>query len=228
MFRFDPTTHQYWWKTKKLISVTQLVSKQFKPFNSRRVAMAIQKKSDPESPYSGMTAIAIMKQWEETGLEAREEGTKLHADIENHIKTGAIPETPSTEFQQYLNLRNDHPEWKIKACEQCVWNEQVAGTIDCIIETPEGDIIIDWKRTKKIEYGNSFARGIGVMKHAEDCNFIRYSLQLALYRHLWQTQYKTPIHSTKIAVFHPTQDNYQLIDAYPFTHEAEAVLATAT
>lgn len=224
MFHFDPKTHRYWWKKKQLTSVTQLVASYFKPFDAHKIATGIAKRNDPESVYAGMTKRQIMDKWDEEGGRARTMGTILHQQIENHIKTGCIPPDPSKEFQQYLQFRSDHPDWKIHASELTVWNEHVAGTIDCVIETPEGYMLLDWKRTKKMEYGNAHQKGLGLMKHADDCNFIRYSLQLGLYRKLWEDKYDIPIIGTRIVVMHESTESYELIEAFPMTFEAEAIL----
>lgn len=222
MLQFDETSHTYTLFGKDLKSVSSVVASQFRKFNSHAISKAIAKSKAAieESPYYGMTQDEILKKWNEGGKESREAGTELHRNIEDFYKSGKYPSnTESPEWKQFMQFVNDHPEWKCVANELQVNNEKVAGTIDAVFSTPEGVVLVDWKRTKAIDF-SGYGMGKGVMKHVADCNYSKYSLQLSLYKQLCPME----VSSCYIVQIHPTLETYQKIRAQDFHVEAEMLI----
>lgn len=222
MLYFDEATHTYLLDDRPLKSVSSIVASQFRKFNAKFMARNIAKtrSADPDSPYFGMTEDQIEQQWTESGKESRDAGTRLHLDIENFFQKGVAPENPdSVEWKQFLNFVNDHPSWVCIGNETRVHNHTVGGTIDAIFDTPEGIVLVDWKRIKALDF-SGFGMGKGVMRHVPDCNYSKYSLQLSLYRRLINVEVK----ACYIVQMHPTLENYSKVKAQDFHMESAILL----
>lgn len=223
MLCFDETTHTYTIQGKDLKSVSAVVATQFRKFNSHAVSRAIAraKAEDKDSEYYGMTQDDIINKWSETGKQSRDAGIKMHMDIENFYKYGIEPlDTTTPEWKQFAEFKDANKDWNCLATEHRVHNNRVAGTIDAIFETPEGIVLVDWKRVKAIDY-SGYGMGKDHMKHVADCNYSKYSLQLSLYRNLINCTIK----DCYIVQIHPSLETYQKIKAQNFDVEAKALLS---
>lgn len=221
MLQFDEEAHVYSIEGRPLISVTQIVESQFRPFNPRVVASVLErtKANNPESEYFGMDRYQIQNKWVQAGKEAREKGTLLHQQIECFYKYGHYPEVETPEFKQFLRFAYDHPDWLLIASEYRVHNDYAAGTIDAVFDTPDGVILVDWKRARSIDYAG-YGQGRDLMKNIADCNYSKYSLQLSLYRNLIHVG----IAEAYIVQVHPDIENYRKIKAQYFDQEARILL----
>lgn len=222
MLYFDEATHSYKLDGQELRSVSSIVASQFRRFNAYAVSAGIvrTKAKDPESPYFGMTQPDIIQMWAESGKEAREHGTRLHRDIECFFLHKTVPEQSTPEWDMFVDFLADHPDWTPIGTEVRVHNDKVAGTIDAVFKTPEGIVLVDWKRCKSLDF-SGHGQGLGHMKHVEDCNFNKYSLQLSLYKQL----IKEEVVGCYIVVIHPNLDKYYKIQAQDFHVEAKALIS---
>jgi ATP-dependent exoDNAse (exonuclease V) beta subunit len=222
MLRFNEEAHVYSVDDKILISVTQIVESQFRPFNARVVATQLEKtkSQDPTSEYFMMDRYQIESRWKQAGREAREKGTELHKAIECYYQHGHAPQEPNVEWDQFVQFHKDHPDWLMIASEYRVHNGYAAGTIDAVFDTPEGIVLVDWKRSKVIDYAGH-GQGRNLMKHAADCNYNKYSLQLSLYKKL----IKVEIAGMYIIQMHPDIEGYRKMPAHDFSQEAEVLLS---
>jgi ATP-dependent exoDNAse (exonuclease V) beta subunit len=167
-----------------------------------------------------MTHDEIQNRWAELGKQSRDAGTMLHDNIDKFYKTGATPQDENTpEWRQFKKFREDHPDWVCIGNEYQVYNEKAAGTIDAIFSTPKGIVLVDWKRTKALDF-SGYGMGRGCMRHVADCNYSKYSLQLSLYRELCQFS----IVDCYIVQLHPDLECYQKVKAQHFDIEARNLL----
>jgi hypothetical protein len=222
MLYFDEASHTYKLDDRILKSVSQIVASQFRRFNAYVVAANLEKTraNDEESPYYGMKREEIMKVWAESGKEAREKGTTLHIQIECFYKHHKIPDEPTPEWEQFMQFVTDHPDWNIIGTEVRVHNAKVAGTIDAVYLTPRGIVLVDWKRCKTMDF-SGHGGGIGIMKHVEDCNYNKYSLQLSLYRQLIDSE----VVDAYIVQMHPSLERYTKFKAQNYDIEAKELIA---
>lgn len=221
MLRFDEESHTYTVGDKVLVSVTQIVESQFRRFNPQVVAAQLEKYEalNPSSEYFMMSRYDIQSRWQQSSREAREKGSQLHKAIECYYLHGHAPNEPSVEWDQFVRFHNDHPDWLLIATEHRVYNHYAAGTIDAVFDTPEGVVLVDWKRCKNIDYAGH-GQGREIMKYASDCNYNKYSLQLSLYKKLIRVE----IAAMYIVQMHPDIENYRKIKAHDFGIEAEILL----
>ena len=222
MLYFNEETHTYKLGEQNLQSVSSIVSSQFRRFNAYVVSSNLvrNKAKDPESPYFGMTQQDIIQQWAESGKEARDCGTRLHRDIECFFLHKKSPDVTTPEWDMFLDFISDHPDWHIVGTEVRVHNDKVAGTIDAVFNTPEGVVLVDWKRCKALDF-SGYGQGIGRMKHVQDCNYSKYSLQLSLYKQLFGED----VVACYIVVLHPTLEKYHKVAAQDFHIEAKALIS---
>lgn len=223
MLYFDEATHTYRLNNKMLKSVSSIVASQFKGFNPKAAAMGVAKSAggNPESPYFGMNADAIMKQWADTGKEARDQGTALHAQIEDYYRYGKQPFSETREWKQFQQFVQDHPDWMCIGNEMRVHNQNVAGTIDAVFDTPNGVVLVDWKRTKAMDF-SGYGMGKNHMKFAADCNYTKYSLQLSCYKALAPFE----VAGCFIVQFHPNLEKYARYKAQDFGREAKILIGS--
>ena len=221
----------------EIVSVTRLLGKYFKPFDSVRIANLVSMSCYNKQGhlYEGMTSIDIRKKWEIDGEEARHSSHMLHRAIELYFNPGmecATEEvadmnkvTESVEFQQFQDfwqdlqasrkLENDtivpyRTEWIIYDR-----SARVAGTVDMLFKNIADDsyTLVDWKRCKRL-VRTSKDKGMGLMDAYPDCNLIKYTFQLNVYRYILENVYGLRIRNAFLAVMHPTAASYH-IEAIP-------------
>jgi ATP-dependent exoDNAse (exonuclease V) beta subunit len=113
----------------------------------------------------------------------------------------------------YPGIKPYRTEWTVYDIEK-----MISGNIDLILIDENANlIIIDWKRSKEIKMegfkdskGNT-KKGLGIFSHLDDCNYVHYSLQLNIYRHLLETHYDKRVVDMYLAIFHPINDKRILI-----------------
>lgn len=132
----------------------------------------------------------ILEEWDFN----RNNGTTVHALIEEHIKYGKVP-TPDN--PNYRAFNNGYLKYRKENSHLVNWHAEVRiywarghfkGTVDAIaydIMLKEW-VVVDWKCVKAI-YTASFTPGVkGVAPFNEypDCNHIHYSFQTGLYAYV--------------------------------------------
>lgn len=233
---FIPSSHTYRLSNapmRKMVSVTTIIKSAFAPFDADTVIKRMMSSRNwPSSKYFGRTVADIKREWETTGKEAREEGTYLHDQIERYINGEEVDcdrmsDDAYIAFEQFLDWDNSRGFTPYRA-EWCIYDEElgVAGTIDAVMKSAEGEyVIIDWKRSKEIKMTNDFSYStIPSLSHLQDCNFVKYSLQLNLYKHLLEKNYGIKISKLLLVCFHPSKETYEEYEALELGKEVTSLL----
>lgn len=181
----------------KFTSATELVSKYFSPFDADKIASKL---VATNAKYVGMTAEELKETWSA----ATQHGTDVHKEIEDYLNTGEKPtHVKSLHGITWLNKYRMKSDIKIFP-EVIVFSKelQIAGTIDILsldIETGKYEII-DWKTGKYERVSYNGRLGIHpITQDLMDCSFVKYSLQLSLYRYLLEKYYGLSISNQIIA-----------------------------
>jgi ATP-dependent exoDNAse (exonuclease V) beta subunit len=139
----------------------------------------------------------------------------MHADIEYFLNNEPPRNPDSLEFNYFLSFWNDfklkYPTFYPYRTEWLVYDEEqeIAGSIDCVLSDNEGRImILDWKRSKKIDKTNNFEKGFAPFQDMDNCNYCHYSLQLNFYRHVLETKYNKNVIFMMLVILHPNQKTY--------------------
>jgi len=231
---FDEEPHKYYIKGKTggWTSVTSVVHEFFSHFNpqltAKRMVRSRKFPSDPKyakyrdfctdekGQYVSEEVVIkrIIQSWEELGARASASGTRMHENIERIYNGEEVDDDDSVEFRHHffefdavremMDLEPYRTEWVIYGEE-----EHICGSVDMIFRNKKTGkfVLMDWKRSKKISM-KGYGKGKGACSDLRDCNFIHYSLQLNLYRHILEKYYEIKIDSMSIVVFHPNNPSF--------------------
>ncbi len=187
-----------------------------------------------KAPQLGKTPEEVAALWEANGKESMEKGTFLHDQIENYFL--GLPYEETEEFIHFRNFINDHPGLNPFRTEWRIFDDKVnvAGTIDCIVQTQEGYDIYDWKRSKKVVNSydgkpiiiNNWQQGIGGLFHIDDTSFNRYSLQQSLYKYILEENYNFNVNNMHLVIMHPENQNYFKVKVPYLKDEVKYILRT--
>ncbi len=229
---FVDSTHTYYidGSSDGYISSTTLVHSLFPAFDADSIIKKMMaSKRWRFSPYYGKTPGEIKAGWDKNRDLAASAGTAMHENIEMYYN-GEPHETISKEFRLFSDYVSDfgylepfRTEWEIFDDEA-----MVAGSVDMIYKDPEnpGSIILaDWKRSKEIKTFNKWQRGSDPLTRGlQDCNFVHYSLQLALYKNILEKKYDQSVTSTFLVILHPNQENYIKLETLDMDSIVQKVL----
>lgn len=214
--KFVDGTHTYFidGSSDEWISTTTLIHTLFPSFDADEVIQKMMKgRNWPQSPYFGKTPQQIKDGWEANSTQASSAGTKMHNNIENYYNNREH-ETESKEWQLFRMFEDDHANMKPLRSEMVVFaeKEKIAGSIDMIYQDSEDKsavLLYDWKRSKAIKMGNQYETGTHeITQDLEDCNYITYSLQLAIYKKILVEYYGMKVNGCFLVILHPAQDTY--------------------
>ncbi len=184
-FIFNPKLHRYTYKGEVMTSVTTLVGKFHKPFDTESVAKKTSQKT-------GVDAEILKEQWAETNRYANEIGTATHEWIEDYYNGNwrQLPTNPdiihrinkfNKIYCKYLHkltpvkfeTRIFSPEWK------------VAGTIDALFLKDGKLYILDYKTNKDFkDDSHKHGRWENLLEPFDSFyknHHNEYSIQLCLY-----------------------------------------------
>ncbi|MBA3052960.1 MAG: PD-(D/E)XK nuclease family protein [Candidatus Omnitrophota bacterium] len=153
------------------ISVTQLISQNFEPFDAETIADRVRRYRN--SRYYGWTKDEVLTFWDKI----TQTGCEVHSSIENYIKHRKKPEDESmlAAVNQFsaLNFKGELMSETIVHDEELL----VAGTIDIIEKQSDRYVIWDIKTGRKMNSGK----------------LEKYSIQLEFYRHMLSKMEDAPV-----------------------------------
>jgi len=217
--KFRDEGHKYWIDNDDIdiISATSFIHTFFNDFDTDSIINNIlnsKKYKDPEYKYYGMSSEEIKKLWNDSSEEARNEGTKLHKDIENFYNK-IDTEIQSPDFYQFLQFYENHKDLKIYRTEWFVFCDilRITGSIDAVFINDDGSLTIgDWKRSKEINFESyNEQTGKWPLDHIPDSNYYHYSIQLNLYKRILEKFYGQRVKNMFLIIMHPKNKNEKYI-----------------
>lgn len=239
--RFDEGPHLYYVRdspTPLPISGTGVVHALFDTLPSSAFIEAMRQETRA-AKYAGMSDDDILAQWRATGARSSMDGTRMHAAIETYwntydpvTRTGFITRDPVLQcemalFRQFLEHEFWPRELEPWRTEMIVHDDiQVAGSIDFIARSARtGEFyVFDWKRVREIKCSARGRNGFSPVLPAyklENVNYVHYSLQLHLYRHMLMQHYglpHIPVANLYLVVIHPNDASYSLVQCADLSH----------
>lgn len=217
---FDSVNHTYSKNGKKLISVTQFIS-QFKneydsDYWSKKIALRENK-----------TQEEILKQWSDKAKKSCEIGTAIHKIFEDYInnKFSVLDNEIVIDFidLDIEYLTEFYPKSKVAIqfikdffitkrlipvyTEYIVYNDYLAGQVDLICkDINDNYFILDFKTNNKIETNHYNKYLKGVLKDIPDSTFYHYSLQLSIYKQMFDKKVNG------LYLVHITPEKYNFIE----------------
>ena len=180
-----------------------------------------------------MTDAEIKAAWARNGEEQSARGTLMHWHIEMTLNGRDVELPHSPEYLQFLCWREAFLAtrgWKPFRTELSLFHVGlgIAGQADCLCLDEAGRIvIIDWKRSKKIETRNPYGKLLPPLDGLDDCNYELYSIQVNVYRYILETEYGLEVSSMWLAVFHPDHAGPEAYAVRRADAELAAVVAWA-
>lgn len=214
LITFNEVDHTYEVGGKSLISVTTLIDNYFERFDPEVIARR-------KARLLGIDPSVLVREWKQKGEESRQLGTELHENIERWFNGDEV-KYDAPEWRYFLDFARDYNLEPIRS-EWTIYDEDygVAGTLDFICRHNSEVTIFDWKRSEKLidpKTGielreNRFHRnGFKPISHVSDTPYYRYALQVNMYAYFLSEKYGIDAKRMKLAVFHPTNSQYYVID----------------
>jgi len=171
----------------------------FETFDKIGIANSL---SSTHPKYTHLTSQELVGKWNEIA----DQGTFIHAEIENFIKKNAEPiHSKSKLAVEWIKENIIEKERYDLFSEVIVYSKELAlaGTIDLLVYDKVEDTykIIDWKTNKKLDT-ESFRNRMGNHKATSnimDCNYFHYTIQLSLYRYILEKYYGLTVADTNIS-----------------------------
>lgn len=174
-------------------SVTTLIHSAFPKFNAEGIAAA-------KSAKTGVPAAQYIAEWDMNRNKAANDGTRAHENCEYQFlgqygrMHQPVDELERARFNAGWNevrKMQSYSEARINP-ELIVFSPRfrVAGSIDLLVSSDGGYMIVDWKFIKELKV-RGFRGECGLIyptRSLQHCNFIHYSLQLSIYELLLKTE----------------------------------------
>lgn len=211
--KFYPKSHVYKYGKTKLESVTSWVGSfnpPFKPFDPS-VAKHSAKKHTRETGEK-IGARGIKAQWKAI----TDEGTAVHAEIEEYIKgdNGPLnlfqPKNPRAKLgvAEYNKFKGRFEPTKVHA-EARVFSLELglAGTIDLLLETEDGVVLVDWKTNRKMSgvVPSEDGKREQSVFTLPDTKMAKYTMQLNTYAYILEKYYGFKIKALKLVHLEDTE-----------------------
>lgn len=212
----------------KFSSVTTQLKHYYEAFDAVGISEKVSQKEG--SIYFEMDPADIREMWKKKGMKASSEGTLLHMygeDLLNGKDVQAPALTKAKWVPHAIKEMFEDLNYKLAKTELLVYNKelQLAGQSDIILKKKWGDdknysyAIYDWKfLSKPIEkksfynpYKRTYKKMLGPFQHLLDCNWVHYSIQLALY----QTMSGDPVKIREKVLVIVYDDKYEFVPCYP-------------
>lgn len=203
--KFDEQSHTYTHKDYgKFISVTTLLGKYKKPFDSNYHAERVAKRE-------GVSKEMVLEMWEVEKNKACDKGTKIHKLLEDYINIGETQDDYGWLFKSYdKSADRNIDSYKKVLCEKLLYNEEykVAGTADLIYEHSNNEFTLgDFKTNKKFRFCSAFGeRLLAPVDHLHNCEFNIYALQLSTYAFMYEQL--TGMKCRKLVIFYLSGDRF--------------------
>ena len=239
LLAFIPDEHVYVFRGSiEFRPVSSVVSSFFAPFDTLRWSSHVARKESRNQ-------LEVIEDWNAKGMESRDIGTFLHAQIEAYLMHKSVK--TSTRFQykgEYVNIdkmvsietelqyfQRFISENKIRPfrAEWHIYDEahKIAGTIDLLCKNGQKYDIYDWKRSRKaLPTEDVWKYGINGMEKVPDIKFYHYALQQNMYKYILEKNYGITIGSMYLVILHPIYQHYQKIKLPEMTLELKTMLRT--
>ena len=218
---FDEAAHTYTHESYgKLISVTTLLGKYKKPFNSDYHAERVSKRE-------GVSKEMVLEMWESEKNKACDKGTKIHKLLEDYICYGDVMDDYGWLYKSYdKSVEYYIDKYNKVHCEKLLYNEQykVAGTADLIYEHSKDEFTLgDFKTNKKFRFSSPFGeRLLAPVDHLHNCENNIYALQLSMYAYFYEQL--TGKKCRKLVIFYLSGDRFKAYHCNYLKSDVEKVL----
>lgn len=230
--------HEYYINGKKAVSVTKLLHKLEKPFDTKYWST---KKADER----GCTPEDILAEWKMKADIACEKGHAIHAYIENRLANKVFPYPENKikamfEGQDPVKHRYDRIVKLIEKfvsdinnrlipikSELVVGDEDylICGMIDQLFYNKKSGMleIWDWKSNTELTTESNY-KLLSPLSHLSNSKLDIYSLQLNTYKHIIQKNTNLKIGNCYLTWFNEENDAYKIFPCKDYQNEVEVMI----
>ena len=182
-------THQYFdnhgVEYQSVSSFLNLFSKKFDKEGISKLTAAKQ----------GISQEEVIAGWDKTRDDAIDHGNRIHDNLEAYMKTTQILPGGESLLPLAKSISAEYSQYYRTFQEEIIFSEEhlLSGKTDNRFQhTSSKNSLIsfgDFKtnQSKGIQFENKYGQYmLGPLSHLQDCNFIKYSLQLSLYAYMFQ------------------------------------------
>ena len=225
---FNEDTHTYYYNGKLLESATGFLKRFQKTFDKKRWSIHTAR-------VEGRPVKDVLNDWQKKSIMSNEFGTRVHTFAERYakIKIGTekidyvAADFKEEQFKKsIIKFWSNHPELQPVEIEKrvCVPKWMIAGTVDLIIKSDDGNYyIVDWKSNEKITTFSLYdEKLLPPLEHLDDCHLNKYALQISLYRYMLEVRYRYRF--DKNFMIHLREDGYEEYNVPYFKKEIEDLI----
>ncbi len=183
---------------------------------------------------AGVSQEEILSQWDKKRDDSIDHGNRIHDNLESYMKTTQVKEGCEDLIPLCKSIASNYSKYYRTFQEEIIFSEEhlLAGKTDNRFQnTSSKNSIIcfeDYKTnlSKGIEFENKYGQYmLGPLSHLQDCNYVKYSLQLSTYSYLYQLKHGSKIGPLNI-VFIPPENHlmWRKIPVIYMKNEVEAML----
>lgn len=237
-FVFHEDGHYYTCKDKRIdISTTQFIHQYAKDFDVEKTAERVANRE-------GRTVTNVLNEWKAENLFSTTKGTMIHELAQamwfgrtykpNFEVEGVDKDRLTTAYcKSYPLVKKFFTDkktfYEAVAEELVVGSEKynIAGSVDLLLRHKVYDkyIMIDFKTNKEIKKeGFKGAKMKIPIHHLNDCNFVHYSMQLGIYKHLIEEYTPIKIAKSFIVHFDEYEDDYKMFEPLKLDYEIDRLL----
>jgi len=179
---FDESNHSYYKDGSRLTSVTTFINKYKNKFDSEYHSKRIAERE-------GKTQDQVLKEWSDKALKSTTMGTYIHKIFEDYIngleyKDSGVYQKEKVAIK-FINDMFLTERLRPIGCEDIVYNNFLAGQVDCKAEDQKGNrYILDWKTNEEISTYSYGKRMLGIFSHLDDHAHNHYMIQPSIYQRL--------------------------------------------
>ena len=225
---FHEDEHKYTYNGYECRSVTTLLKDYKHIFDDVLIAGKYAKKH-------GMELMEVLKNWDQIREKSGTIGTEVHKYAEmKFLQKAYMPHWGNYDVPEQLltyvdNFYHDTKDKLIPIKLEFVignFEKRLCGMIDKLfwnIKAQELQIW-DYKTSKKIETSSPFKNKMrNGLQHLDDCEYNTYSLQLAIYKKIIETECQIKLGNSYICWLNAENDNYKVIKTAGMEQEVDLI-----
>ena len=223
---FEEDNHLYSNGKNPFTSVTTLISKYYPEFDADKViAKMMNSPYWPQNKYHGKTSEEIKLEWDKKRDHSSKLGTLLHKNIEDYYNGEKVANF-SPEWFYFLEWDKANVHLTPFRSEWVIYDEElmVAGTIDMIFKHGDDYIMVDWKRSAKINKQDRYNFFNHPLAHLPGNNYFKYALQQNFYKFILEKYYGIKIKAMFLLQLHPKVGKYELISCEDLQEEVKIIV----
>lgn len=199
--QLEPVSHKYYDKDgREYMSVSELLS-------------GMSEKFEDKAAYK-IASEETRKAWAENRDSAADHGTRIHNALELYKASAQVLPENEDLREMIVDICKDYKGYYQIHDELCVYSEEhlLAGTSDMISIVKKGGKwfdVEDYKtnKSKGIVYYSSYGDTLfKPFDYLQDCNFVKYSLQLSIYAYMFENL--TGLKCRRLGIRYIPADNY--------------------